>query len=561
MRSTLCAILTFCMLCNSCDSVKTDIALDELNDKAEYTGGMVIDSSNFGETETECIIVNNTEYPEPEYLDLNMAGYYRIEIYTRNTGNVAPEVIRLVILDPERGDAEWGLPKWTPEGVTTGAVGEQEIKLVYPPVIPAGASFPLIVMAGGYLTESTDNLSARVGSAAFYIKRGVGSVWIPAGDQAANQLNIDHRSFPVETNNFDDPPLPLGGVIDADMQIPAGSYMNIAEDLTIPEGITLTIENGVFITIDPEVNIYNNGSILFRGMEESPVTITCTDDNLFWGGVIGKRAGNRVEASHTIFCRSGHHTGGDYDYGHAHRQALFYCENGELLFDHCYMTDHAGQVFYPVSASLEIKFCLLQRAITGGQANASQVVIDHSVFTDFPDDQPGYLDQDNDGLYLMECDAVISNSIFMYAKDDGLDSGGSGGGEVTVSNTRFESIFHEGAALSSGGNVTKHHYFTNCIFTGCGQGLELGYSSPGHQVSVDSCRFVNNGIGIRYGDNYAKSHQGIISVSNSESIENITHDIWNMVREEWMADTFKMEFNNVWVSTKNPMYPQLKIHE
>ena len=133
----------------------------------------------------------------------------------------------------------------------------------------------------------------------------------------------------------------------------------------------------------------------------------------------------------------------------------------------------------------------------------------------------------------------------MYAVDDGLDSGGSQGGEIHVSNTRFESIFHEGAALSSRESVVKNHYFTSCIFKDCGQGLELGFSSPNHLVLVDSCRFIENGIGIRYGDNYATQHAGVLSVSNSEIMESHYYDVWNMLREKWEADTAQMVFSNV----------------
>jgi len=230
--------------------------------------------------------------------------------------------------------------------------------------------------------------------------------------------------------------------------------------------------------------------------------------------------------------------------------------------DHCYMIDHIGQLFYTVSASIELEYCLVQRAITGGQLNDSQVSIDHSVFTDFPDDSNVYIDKDNDALYLIECIAHINNSVFMYAKDDGIDSGGGDGfGDVNVTNTRFESIFHEGAALSGGWGSVKNQRFTNCIFMDCGQGLELGFSSPDHLVYIDSCSFLRNGIGIRYGDNYDFANNGYITVSNSESLENKIHDIWNMDREDWIADTSHMKFNNVWVSTGNPMYPQLKILE
>jgi hypothetical protein len=150
----------------------------------------------------------------------------------------------------------------------------------------------------------------------------------------------------------------------------------------------------------------------------------------------------------------------------------------------------------------------------------------------------------------------------MYAKDDGLDSGGGSlDGDVTVRNCRFESVFHEGAALSGGSTGGKTQRFYNCVFMDCGQGLELGFSSNMHRVIADSCSFVRNGIGIRYGDNYTYPHRGTMSVSNSFSINNEVRDVWNMNREEWEADTLLLELNNVWVSRYDPLYPHLKVLE
>jgi len=536
------------------------ITLDELVDMEVYSEGMIIDTRYFSGARTSRILVNQTKYKSPISLDLGKAGYYRIEIFTSSSSS-NPHVIRLVILDPERGETEWGLPPWTPQGVTIETIGEQEIEMIYPRNVPQGFSFPLVTVVGGQLTQSTVNLECHVGSNSFLIKRGVGSTWLTSGEQSPWQLAIDHRTFPVQTGILAGPPLSLSGVMEESIHIPQGTYVHIPEDLTIPSGIKMTIDKGVFISVDPEVNIYNDGILLFEGSAEAPVTMTCSDHASYWGGIIGTASGNRVEASYVIFGRSGYHAGGDYNWGHAHRQALFYCEHGELSLDHCYMIDHIGQIFYPVSATLEMEECLVQRAKTGGQLNSSRVIINHSVFTDFPDDSKEYRDNDNDALYLMECVADISNSIFMYAKDDGLDSGGGTGGEVVVTNTRFESVFHEGAALSGGSGNGKNQSFFSCIFQDCGQGLELGYSSSKHFVVADSCSFIRNGIGIRYGDCYEFPNNGYITVSNSDCIDNFTGDVWNMDREDWIADTSHMEFDNVWVSTGNPMYPQLKIIE
>ena len=287
--------------------------------------------------------------------------------------------------------------------------------------------------------------------------------------------------------------------------------------------------------------------------------MTCSDSNAYWGGFISSGQGNVMQASHAIFARSGYHDSEEYKWGHAHRQALFYSEHGSIAVDHSYMIDHIGQIFYPLYADVDISHCLIQRAKTGGQINHSQLMVSHSVFTDFPDESEIYQDVDNDGLYIHDCDADIEFSVFMYAKDDGLDSGASPGGEITIRNTRFESNFHEGAALSSGRGVIKNHYIKNCLFLDNGQGLELGYSSEDHHVYADSCRFIRNGIGIRFGDCYEWYHKGTMHISNSQSLDNLTADVWNMIRTKWEADTAHMKFDNVLVSKANPMYPELII--
>jgi hypothetical protein len=441
-----------------------------------------------------------------------------------------------------------------------GALGDQTVKLIYPSFVPEGISIPLIVLLGQELTLAEDNLNAKIGTLAFRIKRGVGSVLIPA-DEGAQTLQIDDKSFPVNISLPEAAPHILSGLQTADKHYPAGSYLHIPEDLTIPEGCTLSFAQGSFLSIAPDVNIHNDGLLLFNGTLDSPVTVTCSQETKYWGGLIGRASGNRVEATYTIFSRSGIHFGGEYSYGHANRQALFYSENGEIVLDHCYIIDHIGQIFYPVSGTLELSDCLIQRVKTGGQLNESELLMDRCVFTDFPDDSDAYRDEDNDGLYLNRTNAVITNSMFMYAKDDGLDSGASGGGEVVINNCRFEANFHEGAALSSGNTTVKLHRISNSTFTNCGQGLELGYSSINHQVKVDSCMFIRNGIGIRYGDNYEMRHQGTIHVANSQSLENQVYDVWNMNREHWAADTFQMSFYQVTVSTPHPMYPELIVYE
>ena len=123
----------------------------------------------------------------------------------------------------------------------------------------------------------------------------------------------------------------------------------------------------------------------------------------------------------------------------------------------------------------------------------------------------------------------------------------------------FEACFHEGAALSSGNGAFKYHTFRNCIFTNCGQGLELGFSSPNHNVLADSCQFLKNGIGIRYGDNYTWADvQGKMHIKNSVSLNN-DRDVWNMVRMIWSPKLGNLSFENTRVSKFCPQYPELQV--
>jgi hypothetical protein len=223
------------------------------------------------------------------------------------------------------------------------------------------------------------------------------------------------------------------------------------------------------------------------------------------------------------------------------------------------MLDHIGQIFYPQNSTLTLNHILVQRVQTGGQINTSELTLRNSVFTDFPEESDVFMDSDNDALYLSASNAVIDSTTFMYAKDDGFDSGNTEGGDILVTNSRFEACFHEGAALSSGNGSVKRHTFRNCIFTNCGQGLELGFSSPNHTVLVDNCQFLKNGVGIRYGDNYTWADvQGKIYIKNSVSTDN-DQDVWNMVRMIWSPKLPKLSFENTSVSKFCYQYPQLKV--
>lgn len=500
-------------------------------------------------------------FPPGGFIEFSDNGFYELILIKDGTGKAA-DTILFTTTTEERELSEWGIRAWIPAPYKTVVLGKEEVEIFYPRRYTDLIKVPFIfyVRENGEIKPVYCKGIHSFSGKNFNIKRGTGSVNLAASSiRDKMDFQIGGRRVGVSLSRITGQFTELNGIINTEVVIPENSLVRITGNLSITSTGSLTVNEGTIILIDEAIDINVSGPVLFSGLAENPVFVTCSRDDKFWGGFITKAAAGTIEAKYTIFCQSGFHDSEGYDYGHAGRQALFYTENSTLKLDHCFMVDHIGQIFYPQYARLTLNEILVQRAFTGGQVNYSDLTMHNSYFTDFPDDSYVFRDNDNDALYLSASDAEIENSTFMFAGDDGIDSGNEEGGTVIFINCRFESCFHEGAALSSGGSVVKNHSFTGCVFTNCGQGLELGFSSPGHIVNVENCMFLDNGTGIRYGDNYTWSDiNGKMYIVNSFSLFN-DRDVWNMIRKTWTPRLENMNFVNTQVSEFCPQYPDLEI--
>jgi len=553
--------------CNKDDTIEIIDCQEGCNNiseiKTQYDYYLPFSLVNDNDTISKIILNNETlNIPFSSSYQLTENGFYELILFYKNELKKT-DTILFTITSKEREYSEWGIKAWLPAPFETTLLSAGDIESVYPRFYTDGIKVPFIF----YISESGVrkpvylNASYNNSDTSFYIKQGVGSANIST-TKLNNQpgFNIGGRQVDFSLSKKETPDLVLSGNITENIVIPANSFVKITDNLNIQAGASLTVGEGTLIIIDEAVDINHSAPITFNGTKNNPVFITCSDENKFWGGFITSSSNGKVEATYTIFCQSGYHNTSNYIWGHAQRQALFYTDNSTLKMVNCYMLDHIGQIFYPQNSTLTLNNILIQRVKTSGQINTSTITIDNSIFTDFPDDSRIFRDDDNDALYIHASDATISNSIFMFAKDDGLDSGGGLGGTILLTNCRFESCFHEGAALSSDNSVVKNHTFVNCYFTNCGQGLELGFSSPNHTIISDNCTFYRNGIGVRYGDNYDWSNiNGRMFIKNSSCIEN-NKDVWNMVRMDWKPKLQNMIFENTTISKFCPQYPNLTIH-
>lgn len=496
-----------------------------------------------------------------DFIEFKESGFYELILKYKDSRQ-PNDTFLFTTTTEERAFSEWGIKAWIPVKYETTPLGSEEIEVFYPRRYTDSINVPFIF----YIKDSgvrkpvycTGDCTASGNS--FSLKRGVGSVEIPSSS-VSDQTNfrIGGRSLDLAISKIPEAPVFIHGTIDQSVEIPANALVKITGDINLAASASLTVGPGALILVSEGVDINLSGSLVLSGTEENPILVTCSQKGKYWGGFITRTSGGAVDASYTIFCHSGYHDSEEYAWGHAGRQALFYTENSTLKLDHCYITDHIGQVFYLQNSVLTFDNILVQRAKTGGQINYSDLTLRNSVFTDFPDDSYIFRDEDNDALYLNATDATINNTTFMFAKDDGLDSGAGEGGEVTINECWFEACFHEGAALSSIEPAVKTHRITGSVFTNCGQGLELGYSSPNHSVVADNCQFLANHIGIRYGDNYDWSEvNGKMSIKNSLSLKN-DKDVWNMIRMIWSPKLENLSFENTMVSKFCSQYPQLEV--
>jgi hypothetical protein len=509
-------------------------------------------------------ILNNdtVDFASGDYLEFTENGFYEL-ILIYNSSNLENDTILFTTTTDERKFSEWGIKAWVPAPYKTVPLGSENVEIYYPHRYTDLIKVPFIfyVRESGAVKGMYCQGKCIASGDAFNIKQGVGSVNI-AASAISNKADfvLGGKKFSVPLTKISNVDTELNGTINSAIEISANSLVRISGNLKIASTGSLTVHEGAVILIDEAVDIILSGPLIFDGTSANPVFVTCSRSNKYWGGFITRESGGTIEAQYTIFCQSGYHDSDEYAWGHAGRQALFYTENSTLTLGHCFMLDHIGQIFYPKNATLTLDNILVQRAKTGGQVNNTDLILRNSVFTDFPDDSYVFMDGDNDALYLNASDAEIANTVFMFAKDDGLDSGADGGGEITISDCRFEACFHEGAALSSVDPVIKNHFFNGCVFTNCGQGLELGYSSPNHSVVADNCMFADNGTGIRYGDNYDWSDvDGKMLIKNSSSLNN-DKDVWNMVRMTWSPKLENLSFENTLVSKFCPQYPGLEIN-
>jgi hypothetical protein len=309
-----------------------------------------------------------------------------------------------------------------------------------------------------------------------------------------------------------------------DLAWDATADVRITQDVTIPAGQALSIAAGTRVGIAGKASIHVKGRIDANGLAENPVLFAPASDGKPWGGL--RILGGTAALNHAWF------TGGGGDatlaVGHSGSQPVIYVENGTLAMTGGGVADNPGKGFGSQNAHLALTGVLDTRNDTGGELMNSQATIEGCRFLEFPDADGQVDDEDNDGIYLVGTLAtdgvpeptVVRDCVFARGEDDGIDHNGA---RVRVEGTWIEGFYHEGVAASTGQRIE----IVDTVVSGCEQGIEAGYGAP--EVVVDHCLVTGNDTGFRYGDSYDWDVTGTLTVTNSVSVGNRQHNVWNHV--------------------------------
>jgi len=504
-------------------------------------------------------------------IEVNEPEYYELYVYRREqfSGVGESKLVRFIVRATERGNSEWGLPRWSPCPPIDSALAEftgAKLKIITPAEYPVGLEIPVVARV-------EDDLGSRLGiigviSATGFqdhplqLLRGVGSVFLPAATepdiisyvaeiqslQTPKQITIEastiwqtvSKDITTSTDWGENARIHISGV--------SGDL------LTITSGATLTIGAGSVIMVDPDIEVAVQGNVVVNGTPERPVVFTAQDRSFPWGGLLFESNSSRGELTGAIFTGSGADSNwftNNPGHGHIHRkdQCLFYLSNGAhvTLID-CYLVENNGQAGHGENSYLTMTGCLVQKCTTIGQYNGGAVILEDCALIEFPSAAASYVDGDNDAIYLTDGVHSLTDCLIGWALDDGVDAGASSRGSVTVNNCWFESCYHEGMAWSG----PKIICVNDTVILNCGQGIECGYDAP--DVNAVHCLCTANLVGARFGDNYDWSYNGFLTVADSLLLFN-RRDVWGRAWDDWTVHSSQMDIQRNYLSAANTNHP------
>lgn len=565
MKKFWTAFSSVLILVGSLASGRGDITVEGIQDKqivSDRVSFRIVPAAGFTDTAS----LNGAAVAGGVWVEVSQPDFYELRVERTPLGEGVSEVrvLRFIVRASERGDTELGLPPWTPSPSIPSAAAEfsgAELRLVTPAQLPAGLELPVIVRVqrpDGSLAGVNGVVTAK-GFPGLTLRRGIGSFVAPlpaASTQVTYAATVGgltaRREVMVATNtNW----TTLSGTLSGSAVWPEKARIHVVSNLLLTADAELRIGAGAVVQLAAGVEVRLSGKLRVEGTVDNPVLFTPESRSRPWGGFVLRTNSALLEMTGAILTGAG----ADPDWfasnpgsGSSHRQEqpLIYLANGaRAALTNCYLIFNQGQAAHAEDGVLSLTGCLVQRCLTTGQFNGGSVQFRQSAFLEFPVDDDIFADNDNDAMYFTEGTHSISDCLIGWAKDDGIDAGSGGAGEVTVDHCWIESCYHEGLAWSGTGRIARSR---DTVILNCGQGVEAGWNSP--DVLAEHCLCVGNIVGARFGDNYDWTYDGLLRVTNSFLLFNY-RNVWGRQWDDWTERLDRMNVQGNFLSAPDPNHP------
>ena len=270
--------------------------------------------------------------------------------------------------------------------------------------------------------------------------------------------------------------------------------IHITDDITVPQGHTLTVAPGTLVLINGTstpldengVDIQVHGAVAALGTADQPITLTAADPAAPWGQVSHAASAPSIY-EYVNVTRAGHSP----HQGHTDKGPAIRTTDSDVTFNHASITDIAGKTMMATGSDLVFTHCLLGRSVMGPEITRTGLLFQDSHILEmlgiYREDN---ITDDNDGIYLHNQGAgqtiELTRSVLARGDDDGIDTASC---TVSLADCIIRDFGDKGISVSGG---TTH--VEGALITGNHIGVEtkVGQASTtlNHVTIVDNDRSV-----------------------------------------------------------------------
>ena len=308
----------------------------------------------------------------------------------------------------------------------------------------------------------------------------------------------------------------VSGTLTGDQTVWSG-VIEVTDDVIIPDGHTLTIEEGTIVTVNGVVQqaaeqiaplIRVQGTLRALGTATSPITITASDPDQPWGEL--HVSGGEAELRHVSLTRAGNSDRG----GHTNTgPAIRMTSNGTVSLNNSNVTDISGKILFSTSGDLHVENSLLSRAVMGPEIQSTQLEFRHSWIVDMAGRfHHNRTVDDNDGIYLHDQRAgqtiELIDSVVAGVQDDGIDTLGS---DILVLRSIVRDVTDKAISVFNGETTVVRSLLVNSDI-----GIETkGSGRSNATTNIQNSTIANVRRAIRARDNNAPNATIIYNIVNS----------------------------------------------